>query len=221
MGISLCIILKNEQDWVLGCLESVSSIVNEVIILDTGSTDATLERLRPLKHKIHHFEWNDSFADARNASLLLANENWILVLDADERIAAKDLSLVVKATRNGKADGFHLIQRNYVFSNQVLGWKPNVSDYAEGKGYPGYVDNPLIRLFRNTSDLRFRGAVHEIIDPQHAPQNLRFSTIPVVIHHYGKVRSQDYVVAKQHKYLALGLKKIEQDPGNAKAYFDL
>ena len=78
MGISLCMIVKNEEDWVLGAVESVRSIVDEVIIVDTGSTDATATRASAL-------------------------------LDADERLAPRDLPYIKDATR-GDADGYHLIQ---------------------------------------------------------------------------------------------------------------
>ena len=221
MGISLCMIVKNEEDWIEGAVESVRSIVNEVIIMDTGSTDATLQRVELLGIKLLKIQWEDSFAEARNISLAQAGEPWILVLDADERVAAKDLPLIVAAASGNGADGYHLIQRNYVFGNQILGWVPNTGDYEEGSDYPGYVDNPLIRLFRNSPEIRFHGAVHEIVDPKRLPSHFRFEQIPAVIHHYGKVRGEERVQAKQRFYLALGLKKIQEEPANAKAYFDL
>jgi O-antigen biosynthesis protein len=221
MGISLCMIVKNEEDWIEGAVQSVRSIVNEVIIVDTGSTDSTPERIQALADKSLKLCWNDSFAEARNVSLSKAREPWILVLDADERIASKDLPLIVEASKNNAIHGHHLIQRNYSTGNRVLGWTPNQGDYEEGARYAGYVDNPLIRLFRNSPEIRFHGAVHEIIDPPQLPAHLKFSIIPAVIHHYGKVRGEERVQAKQRFYLALGLKKVEEEPANAKAYFDL
>ena len=221
MGISLCMIVKNEEDWIAGAVESVRSIVSEVIIVDTGSTDQTPERIRELGVNPLKFQWKDSFAEARNVSLAQAREPWILVLDADERIAARDLAVITEAIKDESAAGYHLIQRNYVFGNQVFGWTANTDTYKEGEPYTGYVDNPLIRLFRNSPDFRFHGAVHEIIDPSRLSKDLKFGSIPAVIHHYGKVREKDYVAFKQRFYLSLGVKKIEEDPTNGKAYFDL
>src|SRR5215831_17771276 len=106
MGISLCMIVKNEEDWVAGAVESVRSIVDEVIIVDTGSTDSTPDRIRSLGAKTIHLKWTDSFADARNASLAKARESWVLVLDADERIAARDLPYIKDAIRQKAADGY-------------------------------------------------------------------------------------------------------------------
>src|SRR5438132_6802518 len=78
-----------------------------------------------------------------------------------------------------------------------------------------------MRLFRHSPEIRFQDAVHEIIDPTRLSSKFKFANMPAVIHHYGKVRGEERVQAKQRFYLALGLKKIEQDPANAKAYFDL
>src|SRR6516162_3345651 len=108
MGISLCMIVKNEEDWIVGAVESVRSIVNEVIIVDTGSTDSTLGRIAAIGAKILKLRWKDSFASARNISLAEATEPWILVLDADERIARRDLPYIKDAAERGDACGYHL-----------------------------------------------------------------------------------------------------------------
>ena len=212
-------IVKNEEDWVEQSIESVISLVREVIIVDTGSTDRTLEKIERFNPTIIRSEWADHFGDARNLSLDAATSSWILVLDADERIAAEDLPLLSDLLDASYA-GFSLNQRNYVTNSHLCGWARNVSDYAEGRDYPGYVDNPLIRLFRNEPRLRFHGAVHEIIDPTRLSKDLTFSSVPVVIHHYGKVRGEDRVAAKQQLYLRLGAKRLEEDPSNGKAYLD-
>jgi glycosyltransferase involved in cell wall biosynthesis len=221
MGISLCIIVKNEEDWIKGAVESVRSIVSEVIIADTGSTDSTPHCAKALANKSIRLPWTDSFAEARNATLVEAGEPWILVLDADERVAAKDLPLIDEAVKSNAADAYRLIQRNYVFGSHLLGWTANQGEYEEGARYPGYVDNPVIRLFRNSVEIRFHGTVHEIIDPTKLPPYFKFLSIPAVIHHYGNVCGEERVRAKQRSYLRLGLKKLEEEPSNAKAYFDL
>ncbi len=213
-------IVKNEEDWIENALSSVRSVVDEIIIADTGSTDRTLERAKRFSAKVIHFKWNDSFADARNFALAEARHPWILVLDADECIARRDLPLIKAAVKQG-ADGYHLIQRNYVSGNQIVGWTANTGAYPEGKSYPGYLDNPLIRLFRNHPQIQFRGTVHEIIDPFRLHPHLRFDSLPVVMHHYGKVRDAERVAHKQRLYLDLGLKKVREEGANPKAHFDL
>ena len=76
-GISLCMIVKNEQDWIEGAVESVRSLLDEVLIVDTGSTDSTLDRIRRFDPRIINFQWTDSFAEARNAGLEAAVSPWI------------------------------------------------------------------------------------------------------------------------------------------------
>ena len=100
-------IVKNEEDWVDGAVQSVRSIVNEVIIVDTGSTDSTLNRIEELGAKVLKSKWKDSFAQARNVSLAEAKEDWILVLDADERVAARDLPYIKDAAQSGAAARSH------------------------------------------------------------------------------------------------------------------
>jgi hypothetical protein len=93
---------------------------------------------------------------------------WILVLDADERIATRDLALLARALHSGP-DGFRLVQRNYMMANHIVDWTPNDGSYPEGDGYPGFIDNPLVRLFRNSPEIRFLGSVHETVDPARMP----------------------------------------------------
>jgi glycosyltransferase involved in cell wall biosynthesis len=221
MGVSLCMIVKNEEDWVVGAVDCVRTIVDEVIIVDTGSTDSTHQVVQSLGVKLIQHPWDGSFASARNASLAAAGEPWVLVLDADERIAERDLPYIKEAIALACADGFHLVQRNYVRKSQIFGWTANTGEYEEGAGYEGYVDNPLIRLFRNAPDMRFHGVVHEIIDPTRLPSRFRFDSIPVVLHHFGKVRGEQRVAAKQRFYLELGLQKAQNEPRSAKAFFEL
>lgn len=219
-GITLCMIVKNEEDWIAGALESVRTLVNDIVIVDTGSTDLTLEKVQRFGARTFNLPWVGDFSAARNRSLEFAECSWILVLDADERISERDHDRIAAAVRSPVFDGYHLVQRNYVRESRVLGWQPNDGSYREGDEFPGYVDNPLVRLFRNTPDLRFRGVVHEIIDPVSTPLK-RFGYLPVVIHHYGKVVDSSRVAAKRELYLDLGRKKLEGDPENAKAAFDL
>ena len=79
--ISLCMVVKNEADNLLRCLQSVSGIVDEVIVLDTGSTDLTIPVAQSLGAKVYESTWQNDFALARNECLTHAQGDWILVLD--------------------------------------------------------------------------------------------------------------------------------------------
>lgn len=84
--ISLCMIVKNEADNLARCLRSARGAADEIIIVDTGSTDATRSIARSFGARIIDYPWNGDFAAARNAGLALAQGTWILVLDADEEL---------------------------------------------------------------------------------------------------------------------------------------
>ena len=88
--LSLCMIVKNEEANLGLCLESVKGVADEIIIVDTGSTDRTVEIARRYGAKISSYKWDDDFAAARNVSLQSATSNWIMVLDADEALAEED-----------------------------------------------------------------------------------------------------------------------------------
>ena len=79
-------IVKNEEQNLRGCLESVKPFVDEIIIVDTGSTDGTIAIAKEFEAKIISFQWTEHFSEARNESLKHATGNWIFCLDADERL---------------------------------------------------------------------------------------------------------------------------------------
>lgn len=83
-SVSLCMIVKNEEAVLARCLDSMAIIMDEIIILDTGSTDNTKEIASRYTKKVYDFEWTGSFADARNASFALATKDYIYCADADE-----------------------------------------------------------------------------------------------------------------------------------------
>ena len=85
--LSVCMIVKNEERFLGQCLASVKDIADELIVIDTGSTDRTVEIAREHGAQVGHFEWCNDFAAARNASIAPATGDWILFLDADEELS--------------------------------------------------------------------------------------------------------------------------------------
>jgi glycosyltransferase involved in cell wall biosynthesis len=92
MDLSLCMIVKNEQASLPQALTSVKDIVDEMVVLDTGSTDQTVEIARKFSAKVYHFEWCNDFSAARNEALKYVQGKWVLVLDADEVLTAEIVS---------------------------------------------------------------------------------------------------------------------------------
>ena len=81
--LSLCMIVRDEIDCLQRCIDSVKDIVNEIVIVDTGSTDGTFDLAKRYASRVAQIEWNDDFSRARNISLDMATGDWILRLDAD------------------------------------------------------------------------------------------------------------------------------------------
>ena len=86
--ISLCVIAKNEEAMIADCLESVRDVVDEMIVVDTGSLDRTVAIAEAAGARVVTFKWCDDFSAARNASIKAATGDWVLILDADERLGA-------------------------------------------------------------------------------------------------------------------------------------
>lgn len=88
--ISLCMIVKNEEDVLARCLETVKDIVDEINIVDTGSTDRTVEIAKEYTDRVYFFEWTGNFADARNESFRHATKDYIFYIDADDVLLEED-----------------------------------------------------------------------------------------------------------------------------------
>ena len=99
--LSLVVIARDEQEFIAACLQSALNVVDEIIVVDTGSTDETAEIARECGAKVIQYAWNDDFAAARNAGADAATGDWLLILDADERLAPNSAETIRKALRNG------------------------------------------------------------------------------------------------------------------------
>jgi tetratricopeptide (TPR) repeat protein len=221
-ALSLAMITRNEAAALGHCLESVRSLVDEIVIVDTGSTDATVAIAESFGARIGHFPWRDDFAAARNESLRLCTGDWVLVLDADEAIDKADHGKIRAALEQGGAAAFHLVSRNYtwdwaakVFDQPVL---PNRTGYAEGAEFPFYADMPIFRLFRRMPGMGYAGRIHELLDPWFRGKNLPIGNLDAVIHHFGKL-DESREKAKMAYYLELAERDTADHPRDADRQF--
>lgn len=129
IDISLCMIVKNEEEVLARCLNSVKDIVDEIIIVDTGSTDKTKEIAKHYTNNIFDFEWIDDFATARNFSFSKASKKYIMWLDADDIILEEDKTkfLNLKKTLSENVD-IVMMKYNIAFDKDN---KPTFSYYRE------------------------------------------------------------------------------------------
>jgi GT2 family glycosyltransferase len=175
LTLSLCMIVKDEEEMLAGCLEPVYRQVDEIVVVDTGSSDRTVEIAESFGAKVIHFPWNGSFADARNVSLEAATGDWILYLDADEHVLPETAPLLRDLLGRTWREGFHLVETNYT-GGDVSG--PAVTHLA-------------LRIFRNRPDYRFEGRIHEQKTrnmPTYLPE--RFETASVRMLHYGYLKGR-------------------------------
>ena len=106
--ISLCMIVKDEESSLGRCLESIKDEVDDIIIVDTGSEDRTVDIARRYTAKIYHHPWENSFSRARNQALKYAQGDWVFQLDADEELSDKSKGLLRECVKNQEADAFNI-----------------------------------------------------------------------------------------------------------------
>ena len=167
--LSLCMIVKNEQSNLVRCLSSVKAAVDEIIVVDTGSTDRTKEIAAVFGAKVFDAPWNDDFAEARNTALSKATGDWIFVLDADEAVSPADClklkGLLKHAGKRKDAAGWLVTTRNYSPDMNLEGWTANDGSYGSEEAASGWFPSVKVRLFRNDPRIRYEGAVHEMVEP--------------------------------------------------------
>jgi tetratricopeptide (TPR) repeat protein len=192
MTVSLCMIVKDEEEMLPGCLEAVASAVDELIIVDTGSTDRTVEIAESFGAKVIDFPWNGSFSDARNVGLNAATGDWLFYLDADEHLMPEDAPRIRELLNRTWREGFHLVETNY----------------TGGDDSGNAVTHLALRIFRNRPEYRFEGRIHEQ-KTHHMPTYLpeRFEATTIRIRHYGYLKSR--VSAKEKSRRNIELLQIE------------
>ncbi|MEK6984003.1 MAG: glycosyltransferase [Nanoarchaeota archaeon] len=205
-------IAKNEELFLETCLDSIKDSVDEIIVVDTGSTDKTKEIAKRFHAKVIDFKWMDDFSAARNESLNHATKDWILALDADEVIEGKDLKKIKDLVRDPQDNvGFALEQRSYIYK-YFEGAVENNLDFYLVKQYPFYIRNCLVRLFKNHLGLHFKHRVHELIEDSIVEKNFKFKKSEIILHHFGSVKNEANVLGKSEQYSRIILKQLEECP---------
>lgn len=162
-------IVKNEEKNIKRCLDSIESIADEIIIVDTGSNDETLNICSSYNAKVINHKWNNDFSEARNVSLEYATKDYILFLDADEEISKEDLEKLKTLLSSKKlAEGYFFRLTNIINGTEV-------GEYV------------VFRFFKNKRKYRFRGKVHEQIANciQKHNKDKCIENIDIKIYHYG------------------------------------
>ena len=201
--LSLCMIVKNEEEFLGPCLESVKDVADEMIIVDTGSTDRTVEIAESYGARVYHHAWRNSFSEARNYGLEFATCDWIFQLDADEELEREDIPKLWDALRS--AHGREDVDALFVAIYNDLGGVQRSKHYFQ-------------RIFRR-GKAEYAGIVHNqlVLDDDKkkaAPTEIR-------VYHYGYALSKEEMKKKHRRTGELLRQQLKEDPGNTFAQMNL
>ncbi|MBI3258868.1 MAG: glycosyltransferase [Ignavibacteriae bacterium] len=208
--LSLSMIVKNEEKNLAGCLESVKNIVDEIIILDTGSTDSTMDIARSFGASVYEKEWTGDFAEARNESLKYCTGKWILYLDADERLHS--------AART------HLHQMLEALPEEIGAVVCSIiSPHRQISGESEVHRGSYPRIFKNYGypNMYFQGRVHEQITPSILMLGGQLIMSEVEILHLGYDQNREVMEQKVKRNYELLIEHVKEEPENSYAWFQL
>ncbi|HEX3029914.1 MAG TPA: glycosyltransferase [Clostridia bacterium] len=173
MSLSLCMIVKDEEDNLPRCLESIKDIVDEMIIVDTGSKDSTVEIADSYGAKVYHYKWEGNFSAARNYSLQFASGDWILLMDADDELDSSQKHEVLGLLKDDSVEAYFFETISY------LGDAPGVD----------IMKNLNARLIRNGRGYYFSNPIHEQIwsNIQRITPSAKIVTKEIKVYHYGYI----------------------------------
>lgn len=225
-ALTLAMIVRDGGRNLASLLEEARPHVDHILVGDTGSRDGSRAVAESLGARILDVPWQDDFAAARNAVLDACPEGWVLILDADERMAPDDWRGLFRWCRGNDPlidpAGMVLATRNYLHKPDHRGWRPvpanDVHALPGGAPADGYVVSRKVRLFPARTDIRFRGLLHETVESDLALAGLPLRTAPWPVHHFGMLETDP---DKPRRYLLLARRKVEAEPRNPGAWSEL
>jgi tetratricopeptide (TPR) repeat protein len=195
-SISVCMIVKDEEQFLEKCLQSVKDVADEIIIIDTGSRDNTVNIATRYTDRVYYHPWKDSFSEARNHFFDYAKCDWIFQIDADEELVKQDVPVLLKSVKNRDVDAV-LVQIISHLDNRQFETRHNV-----------------IRIFRNNGTIHYEGRIHERIVGFNRPK-----IYPIhLIHHGYDLDDQNLSENKHQKRISLLKMDIEESPDNPLPY---
>ncbi len=209
IGLSLCMICRNNANTIEPALASIKPWVDEMIVVDTGSTDDTPRIAAHLGARVYHFPWPDSFSIARNESLKYARGEWIFWMDSDDTIS----------NENGRklrqlVDGPH--------DPSIFGYIMQV--HCPGPGESGDLHLTVVdhvKLFRNRPGMRFTGRIHEQILPAIGELNGYVGWTDIFVRHSGYDHSPEGQEHKLERDLHLLHLELQEQPRHPFTLFNL
>jgi glycosyltransferase involved in cell wall biosynthesis/Flp pilus assembly protein TadD/SAM-dependent methyltransferase len=201
--LSVCMIVRDEEARLPACLGSVRDVADEIIVLDTGSTDRTVEVARAHGARVFQGTWCDDWAAARNASIARASGDFILVIDADQTLDAGSRGELRRLIQHDAPVGYLLRQLNYL-----------------GEGTASVVEHLTVRLFPRHPAIRYAGRIHEQIVSLTPDLTLELVPCGVVLHHDG-YRSAESRRRKAERDLPILERLSAEAPGDPFVAYNL
>lgn len=200
-SLSLCMIVKDEEKYIENCLNSIKGVVDEMIIVDTGSSDRTVEICKSFGAVVYEFPWNRSFSAARNYGLERATGDWIIWLDADEEVDPSDVYKL----------------RDVLYSHDHILSIHLVNYYGDHIDPNNTFDMAHTRLFKNHKGFKFMYDIHEMINVKEVlteSEVNEIKTVPIKVYHYGYLNAVNESKKKFERNLSMLEDALEQKDQN-------
>ncbi|MBK7770659.1 MAG: glycosyltransferase [bacterium] len=220
--ISLAVIVRNEAANLPRLLGAHRGLYDEAVVVDTGSTDASVRVAASLGARVATVAWRDDFSAARNEALARCRGKWVLVLDADEHIALADQAVLRTVVAGSAPAGIILPQWNYADEPTLPGWRPLTPATAgEAAGAAGFIIAHQVRLFPAGPQARYEGRIHETVEPSLLIQGLSLTTVEIPVHHHGHRDQGSVQQARLLRNSRLLRLKLADDPHDPRARYEL
>jgi glycosyltransferase involved in cell wall biosynthesis len=203
--VSLCMIVKNEASTLPRCLASVAGAVDEIVVVDTGSSDGTPSLAQGLGARVYHAPWTDDFSAPRNAAMDRAKGDWVLALDADEELSPESPRLVREAVASGAADAFRLAIKNLLPPTELT----------------SSADTRAVRLYRRSPAFRYEWPIHEQIRPSIDRARGRVLDCDASIIHYGYLEASAQGASRVERNRRILEARLQRDPFDTWASYHL
>ena len=220
--LSAIIIAKNEEKNIERCLKSINPVVDEIVLVDTGSSDNTKKIAAFYTENIFDFEWNDNFSDARNFAISKANGKILFSIDADEAVSEKDYEKFETLKKYPINDiwGITLPVRIYTKNPIDYNYHKCKGEYPEFENnYFGYVELRRTLIFPKNKLIKFNHIIHESVEKSISENNGPIHNENITIHNFGYDKHNPS--EKEKFYEKLLFKELNENPNNFKVHFDL
>ncbi|WP_312811720.1 glycosyltransferase family 2 protein [Sedimentibacter sp.] len=212
MYISQCLIVKNEEENIEHCLGHIKSVVDEQIVVDTGSTDRTVELAEKMGAKVFHFEWIDDFSAARNFAIEKAKGDWIIFLDCDEYFS------------EGSVQKLKKYMKMWMRDKNIDGIMCQMVNIDKDKNPVTIANNISPRVFKNKKNLRYKNKIHEALRNSYKGNgntNVGDASNNLIIYHTGYDKEIVMEKNKIDRNISMINSSIAENPEDAKMHYYL